>query len=295
GGSAGATAEGAGAGWSRSQRQGRAEEDEPSQQLSDQHGQDGDVEQAGRRHRLRDLQAAVDQVGDAERGERSEHDAQGEQRGVLMPKTGDGRGPVARRQPEHQQREQPQREVNQQDGDEVAEDAPQRLDREAEVDQIPMTEEHAACYRSEHEGAGQEGDGVDQGGRTSPRTESKAERAHREREEAEEDAGGEAPGAERVRIAPQRGEIGAEGSREGCPEGQLADIAARERAGPEHQGHLASEEQQGEAQKDPRARTVEAAVEDGEGRDREPNEASYRQLPEEQEEAVAEARHGAEV
>src|SRR5262249_60943735 len=126
-------------------------------------------------------------------------------------------------QREPEQREQPERELDQQDRDEVAEDAPQRLDRKAEIDQIPVTEEQAACYRSEDEGAGQEGDGVDQGGQTSPRTESKAERARREREDAEEDAGGEGPGAERVRIAPQRGEIGAEGSREGCPEGQLAD------------------------------------------------------------------------
>ena len=44
----------------RSQRQAGAEEDEAPEHLADQHGEHGDVEEARRRHRLRDVERAAD-------------------------------------------------------------------------------------------------------------------------------------------------------------------------------------------------------------------------------------------
>src|SRR5262249_9821254 len=96
--------------------------------------------------------------------------------------------------------------------------------------------------------------------------------------------------------APQRGEVGAEGCRERDPERELSGIGAGDRSGPDQERHLAGDEQQGEAEEDAGAGAIEAAIQNGEGRHREPGEAAYRELPEEQQEkAVAEGRRGGEV
>ena len=61
------------------------------------------------------------------------------------------------------------------------------------------------------------------------------------------------------------------------------------------EGDLAGEEEDREAEEDAGARPVEAALEHGERRHGEAGDPADGELTEEEEEAVAEARHGAQV
>src|SRR5580765_56310 len=73
------------------ERQGRPVEDQAAEYLAHQHEQDRDVEDAGRSHRLRDLQRAVDHPAEAERGEGAQDEAEREEEAVLLPEHRDRR------------------------------------------------------------------------------------------------------------------------------------------------------------------------------------------------------------
>ena len=174
----------------------------------------------------------MDQVGDAEGGERPEHDPERQQGRMLVPQVRDGRCALARADAEHEQHEEREGELHDEYRDEVPEEAPEGIDREPEIDEVPVAEQHAARNGPEDEGAGDESDRVEQGGEAARGIEAKPQSADRQGQEPEEQAGGEGSRAQDVRIAPQRGEVGPEGGGEGDPEGKLPGVRGRQGASP---------------------------------------------------------------
>ncbi len=231
----------------------------------------------------------MDHDAQAEGGDRAEQEARGEERAVLVPERRDGRGARRRSERHHQdgQREHPR--VEEDDGDEVAEQPPHGLDREAEIDQVPVAEEHARRHRAEGERAGHEGEGVEDGGGREEGPHAIAARAGGERGQAEEERSGERACSPAADVAPERRHVAGQGGGERRPEG---DLAAPDRdALADREVDRCTEVEDGAAEEDAGARFVEAALEHSEGRDGERCEPAHGELAEDQQEAGAEVRH----
>src|SRR4029453_1386450 len=215
-----------------------------------------------------------------------------EERPVLVPEPQHGGSSVARAEGDGGHRHRRDRHLDQKYGDEVAEQALEWLDREAEVDQVPVAEQHSRRDPADHQGAGHDGDGVEGGGRAERGSQTEAEGAEREREDADQERGGEGSRPEQVRLAPQRGEIHAEGGRE---RGPYSELEQRTRIGSrpaQQQRDPAAEIQQREPEVDARARSVEPTIEDAEGGHAQARAAPAGERAKKKKEAVAEPRHG---
>src|SRR4030095_4838033 len=151
----------------------------------------------------------------------------------------------------------------------------------AEVDQVPVAEQHSRCDRAEHQGAGHDSDGVEGGGRTERGSETEAEGAERERDDADQERGGEGSRAQQFRLAPQRGEIHAEGGGERGPYSELEQRAGVGARAAQQEGYAPAEIQQCEPEVNARARSVEPTIEDAEGRNCQAGDAADAELAKE--------------
>src|SRR5437667_1072816 len=272
----------------RLKRQRGAEQDQPPEELADQHEEDGDVEEAGGGHGLRDLQRAVDHEAEAESGEGTQEEARGEQGGVVVPQLADRHG-AGRRDRHHEDGDREHAEVHDDDGHEVAKETPHRVEREAQVDQIPVAEEHAGRDGAEGQRAGHEGERVEHGRGREERAHPVAARARGERDQAEEEREREGARPAAAALAPEGCEVARLGDGERGPESDLA-VPDRDAAANGEVERRAQVED-GAADEHPGARLVEAALEEGERRHGEGGEAAHGELAEDEEEAGAEVRH----
>src|SRR5262249_556636 len=183
------------------------------------------------------------------------------------------------------------RQVHEDHDHEVAEEAAQGLDREAEIDEVPVTEREPRGDRAEHERAGEEGERVEHGGGGEDWPEAAAAGAHGERGESEGQRDDVRAGAPAPGVAPQGREVDGGGEREERPHAQLGQAGGARLAGAQEERDLAGDEERRAADEDGRGRLVEAALEQREGWHREAEETADGELPEDEQETVAEVRH----
>src|SRR5207249_839156 len=224
-------------------------------------------------------------------GERAEDDAERQEERMLAPERCYGRGSGSGPESHGDERHGEDGQVHEQDDHEVAEEPAQGLDREAEVDQVPVTERQPRRDRAEHERAGEEGERIEQGRRGEDGSQTTEARAHAERDQPESERDGVGARALPAGVAPEGGEVDRGGHGEDRPHADLAQAGGVRLTRAQDERRLASDEEHRASDEDGRGRLVEATLEHREGRHGEADQTTDRELTEDEEEAVAEIGH----